>query len=107
MCRPVSRRNARWIFFLVLLRVFLLLTQASSALGQQGGAPPATIVGQLRIPRSNFPANLRVLVKLERSGTPVAIEYCDSQGRFSFQDVSANLYHIVINQDGFQPVAVS
>jgi len=71
MCRPVSRRNARWIFFL-LFHVSLLLILVSSAQGQQGGAPPTTIVGQLRIPRSNFPPDLHVLVSLERSGTPVA-----------------------------------
>jgi tetratricopeptide (TPR) repeat protein len=77
-----------------------------SAVGQQVSGS-ATIVGQLRVPRSSFPSSVRVLVKLERSGSQVALAYCDNQGRFSFEDLPANLYHVVVQHEGFRTVELA
>jgi tetratricopeptide (TPR) repeat protein len=79
----------------------LLLLACAQAQQQNTG----TIVGQLRVPRASFPP-IRVLVTLERSGAQAGTEYCDGEGRFSFQDLPGNLYHIVIQQEGFLPINV-
>jgi tetratricopeptide (TPR) repeat protein len=47
---------------------------------------------------------MRVLVKLERSGAQVGEVYSDAEGKFSFDDLPANLYHIVVEQEGYRPI---
>ena len=64
-----------------------------------------TIVGQLRVTRLG-PPPMRVLVRLERSGAQAGETYTDGEGKFSFVDVPANLYRIVINQEGYRAVDI-
>ena len=64
-----------------------------------------TIVGQLRVTRLG-PPPMRVLVRLERSGAQAGETYCDGEGKFSFVDVPANLYRIVIREEGYRAVDI-
>jgi len=50
---------------------------------------------------------MRILVKLERSGAQAGETYSDGEGKFSFEDVPPNLYHIVVRQEGYRPVEVA
>jgi len=49
---------------------------------------------------------MRVLVRLERSGAQAGETYSDGEGKFSFVDVPANLYRIVINQEGYRAIDI-
>jgi len=60
------------------------------------------IVGQLRVARGgSLPSN--VLVLLQMRGAQVGINYADAEGKFVFEGLLANVYHVVINEKGFQP----
>jgi len=91
---------ARLFSYLIVPLVWLGSSQAQQ--------PPntGTIVGELRVARANFPPT-RVLMTLERSGAQAGSVYTDGEGRFSFEDVPGNLYHIVAHQEGFRPVDVA
>lgn len=62
-----------------------------------------SIIGQIRIaPGTEIKAP--VLVTLNSRGATVDSIYTDNEGRFGFNGLPANLYHIVINEDGYLPV---
>ncbi len=62
-----------------------------------------SIVGQIRVsPGTEIKAP--VLVTLSSRGATVDSIYTDNEGRFGFSDLPANLYHLVINEDGYLPV---
>lgn len=82
---------------LLLLGFGFLLATATSLWGQVG-----TITGELHLARGDFPG--RVLVELQLRGAPIASEYCDEQGKFSFSSLSNNPYHIIIRDERFYPV---
>src|SRR5580765_4584952 len=63
----------------------------------------ATLVGQLHVSRMGTPP-MRILVKLDRSGVLVGETYTDAEGSFTFEDLPANLYHLVIRQEGYLPI---
>lgn len=86
----------------LLNSVFCLLL-LSCALTSQQISNTATLVGELHVSRMGTPP-VRVLVKLERSGVLVGETYSDGEGNFSFQDLPANLYHVVIRQEGYAPI---
>jgi predicted Zn-dependent protease len=88
------RRAFSYSFLCLLLCVFLQAQQQTDAI---------TIVGQLRVTRLG-PPPIRVLVKLERSGAHVGETYSDGEGKFSFEDVPPNQYHIVVQQEGYRAV---
>jgi tetratricopeptide (TPR) repeat protein len=50
---------------------------------------------------------MRVLVKLERSGALVGEVYSDAEGKFSFDDLPANLYRITVRQEGYLPIEIA
>jgi tetratricopeptide (TPR) repeat protein len=63
-------------------------------------------VGQVRVAKGgSLPNNL--LVTLEMRGAPAGIVYSDAEGKFNFQDLAANVYHIIISEKGFRPVDVT
>ncbi len=63
----------------------------------------ASIVGQLRIAPGNE-INSPMLVTLSSRGETVNSVYTDNEGRFGFSGLPGNLYHVVINEDGYLPV---
>ena len=65
-----------------------------------------TIVGQLRVALLG-PPPVRILVRLERSGAQAGETYSDGEGKFSFEDVPPNLYHIIVRQEGYRAVEMA
>jgi Flp pilus assembly protein TadD len=96
----VSRARSRWSVYPFL---YLLLCTVLHA--QQVGNT-TTLIGQLRVTRFGSPP-VRVLVKLERSGALVGEVYSDGEGKFSFDDLPANLYHLTVRQEGYRPIEVA
>src|SRR6266567_324709 len=66
----------------------------------------ATLIGQFQVTRFGSPP-MRVLVKLERSGALVGEIYSDAEGKFSFDDLPANLYHLTVRQEGYRPIEMA
>lgn len=95
MQRPVNvlRRIAR-----VLLGLALLFF-SELALAQLGGG---SIVGHVRVtPGTELPQP--VLVNLEGRGTVVNTVYTDGEGRFGFNGLPGNIYHIRIDDEAYFP----
>ncbi len=78
----------------------LLLVAAPLACCQQMGS----IIGDVRTLQGNFPDP--VLIQVEVRGAPMASAYTDGEGRFGFNALYANVYHVVINDDHYQSVDV-
>lgn len=87
--------------FYIILSLFLLV----SAHGQQS-SNTGTIVGQLRIARVGF-ASQQMLVTIDRGGARAGTVYTDGQGKFAFEDLPGNLYHITVKEEGYQPATIS
>ena len=83
-----------------LTLVILLLLSAATLQAQE---PEGNIAGQIRLVDGSFP-NGRLQVTLEGHGAVVGVTYCDSEGRFSFNDLLPNAYSVVIEEDGYQSV---
>src|ERR1700730_2367010 len=86
--------------FLVLRLIALLLVSTGTVNAQQ---QPGTLMGEIRLQDGTFPKE-RLQVTLEAHGSVVGVTFCDYEGHFGFSDLSANLYHIVLESDGYQPV---
>jgi tetratricopeptide (TPR) repeat protein len=99
-----SSRVFRGLFLGVPLPFVCLLVCALAQAQQLTNT--ATLVGQLRVTRIGAPP-MRVLVKLDRSGAQVGEAFSDSEGKFSFDDLPGNLYHIVVRQEGYRPVEMA
>jgi len=89
----VGVKSALRLAFLALLFSGTLRAQ------QQVGS----IMGQIRLEDGSFPTE-RLQVTLEAHGSMVGRIFCDYEGKFVFSDLSPNLYHVVIETDGYQPV---
>jgi tetratricopeptide (TPR) repeat protein len=98
--RPFPFLRAPTALLVQLIGLLLLLSTCVQA---QQPANAGTIVGEVRVTRGSFPA-MRLLVNIETRGTQVASVYTDGEGRFSFEDLPGNYYHIIIQQEGFRPV---
>lgn len=83
----------------VVAFVSMLFAVHAAAQGQQYGS----IVGQVRVVRSAFPAKA-VLVELNTRGATITSTYTDNEGRFSFNGLMGNPYHVVINDPDYAPV---
>ena len=93
----LCRRSLYTLFYLLLFAAVLQAQQTSDTI---------TIVGQLRVTRMGSPP-VRVLVKLERSGAQVGETYSDGEGKFSFDDVPTNVYHIIVRQEGYRSIEMA
>ena len=72
----------------------------------QAQATSATVMGQVRITPGN-PISKPILVTLKARGITVAQSYSDEEGRFYFNGLPGNIYHVEINEEGFQPVSIT
>src|SRR6267143_2991128 len=81
-----------------LTLVILLLLSAATLQAQE---PEGNIAGQIRLLDGSFP-NGRLQVTLEGHGAVVGVTYCDSEGRFSFNDLLPNAYSVLIKGYGYQ-----
>ena len=64
----------------------------------------ATVMGQVRITPGN-PISHPILVTLKGRGTVVGQSFTDEEGRFYFNGLPGNIYHLEINEEGFNPVS--
>lgn len=87
-CRSLIRNTTLALFFIL----------APLACCQQMGS----IVGVVRVVRGDFPESL--LVSLQTRSATIETTYTDGEGRFAFNAVYANVYHVVINDDRYQAV---
>lgn len=94
MRRPALSRFA-WL---------LLLTMIAAPAWPQGNVSTASIIGIARVLRGSFPEP--VLVNLKLHGGAIESAYTDGEGRFSFNFLYANSYHVVINDDHYMPVDI-
>jgi tetratricopeptide (TPR) repeat protein len=86
--------------FLALRLIASLLVSTGALHAQQ---QPGTLTGEIRLQDGTFPKE-RLQVTLETHGSMVGITFSDYEGHFGFSDLSPNLYNVVIQSDGFQPV---
>lgn len=77
----------------------VLIVVPSLAQGPQYGS----IIGQVRLTRSSFPPQT-VLVELNTRGATIASTYTDNEGRFSFNGLLGNPYHVIITDPEYAPV---
>jgi Tfp pilus assembly protein PilF len=90
---PCQRRLAVFLFLPFLFHAEFLAAQLS------GGS----IVGQVRVaPGTELPKV--ILVNLEARGTVVNSVYTDSEGRFGFNNLPGNIYHIKIEDEDYYPI---
>ena len=85
------------------------LRKVALALTLLAGVPvsPAQIVGniigELHVIRSDLPGT-PIQVNLVLRGATITTAYASDQGKFGFYSLSGNPYHIVINDERFEPV---
>jgi Flp pilus assembly protein TadD len=84
-----------------VLRLAFLLTLSCGVLGAQ--QQPGSIMGQIRLQDGTFPTE-RLQVNLEAHGSVAGITFSDYEGKFVFGDLGSNLYNVVIEIEGYQPV---
>jgi tetratricopeptide (TPR) repeat protein len=96
---PLPLRRQPPLLWFVLFIPFVVL----ASLAQQQGNAEGAIVGQMRVSRGGFPPN-NVLVVLQARGAQVGVMYTDGEGKFFFDGLPGNVYHIVIQEKGFQPL---
>lgn len=92
--------NSRHHLALILPGLALLLCSTMVATQSGGGS----IVGQVRVsPGTELPNP--VLISLEGRGTVINTVYTDGEGRFGFNNLPGNIYHIKIDDDAYFPAA--
>jgi tetratricopeptide (TPR) repeat protein len=62
-----------------------------------------SISGQLRVAGGDTPSR-QIMLELRLHGAAINSIYADAQGRFGFNNLEANPYHIVINDEAYYPV---
>jgi Tfp pilus assembly protein PilF len=95
---PFRGQVLRLLFLLILPFLFL-----PCSIAQQQANTDGAIVGQLRVARGGFLPN-NVLVVLQTQGAQVSTKYADGEGKFYFEGLPGNVYHVVIQEKGFQPL---
>jgi Flp pilus assembly protein TadD len=99
------RGSSRKAFSACLIGMLACLASVAPLLNAQV-QETGKIIGQIRVARGDFPSE-RVLVELEFRGAVIQSAFSDSQGRFGFYSLQANLYKVVVRDDQYQPVSVS
>jgi len=91
--------NARCHLSLILPSLALLLSCSAPARAQLNSG---SIAGQVRVtPGTDLPKP--VLINLESRGSVVNTVYTDGEGRFGFNGLVGNIYHIKIDDDTYLP----
>ena len=92
--------NARFHLALLLLWFALLFSPGMVRAQLSGGS----IAGQVRVsPGIELPNP--VLISLEGRGTVINSVYTDGEGRFGFNDLPGNIYHIKIDDEAYFPAS--
>jgi Flp pilus assembly protein TadD len=88
---------------LLLCTVFISFPYVYSPGTSSGQTASGSIVGQIRI-APGLEIKAPVLVTLSTRGATVNSVYTDNEGRFGFNGLPGNLYHISINEEGYLPL---
>jgi len=83
----------------LLLPLALFLPGTLLAQVEQSG----NITGEIRIAKGDFPTH-QILLELRLHGGTLNSVYADMQGHFGFDNLQGNTYHIVINDEAYDPV---
>ena len=83
----------------VVLLSGLTLVISFSLAAQQGWS----IVGTVQTFRGELP-DRPIQIVLQFRGNTIATTFCDSEGKFSFSELLANAYHVLINDEKYNPV---
>jgi Tfp pilus assembly protein PilF len=86
-----------------LLCAILVAFLHASFPGRISAQAAGSIVGRIRITPGNE-IKSPILVTLSSRGQMVNSVYTDSEGNFGFSGLPGNLYHVVINEEGYLPV---
>jgi len=86
-----------------LLCAILIALLHASFPGRISAQAAGSIVGRIRITPGNE-IKSPILVTLSSRGETVNSVYSDSEGNFGFSGLPGNLYHLVINEEGYLPV---
>jgi len=95
--RPVAAGS------IALHAVALLIALTSLAKVPSAQVSSSTVMGQVRVAPGN-PISKPILVTLRGRGTVVGQSYTDEEGRFYFNGLPGNIYHVEINEEGYLPV---
>ena len=86
-----------------LLCAILVALLYASFPGRISAQAAGSIVGRIRIVPGNE-IKSPILVTLSSRGETVNSVYTDNEGNFGFSGLPGNLYHLVINEEGYLPV---
>ena len=86
----------------LLPAVFFLLGVAGCLAAPAHAQDVGNIVGQVRVTRGDFPPE-RIKVTLVTRGITVGDTWTDSEGKFAFYNLLGNPYHVIIDDEKFQP----
>jgi Tfp pilus assembly protein PilF len=84
----------------LFLGIFLAFGLNASLWGQ---AQVGSVIGTIQVVRGDFPGR-PILVELQLHGATVGSVYANDQGRFGFYSLDSNPYHVIIKDEGYQPV---
>jgi len=87
-----------------LVPLAALLVLASSLHLQAQFSDEGSIIVELSVARGGFPTG-HVLVQLETRGAIVGQTFSDDEGKLAFYFLKANLYHVTINDNDYEPVS--
>jgi Flp pilus assembly protein TadD len=82
-----------------LLTAFVVACFALPVSAQQGWS----IIGTVQTSHGELP-DRRILLTLQFRGSTIATTYCDSEGKFFFSELSANVYHVLVDDEKYQRV---
>ena len=87
---------------IVLVLLLWVSLQASLTFGQQA----YTIVGSVQTFHGEMP-DRPILVTLQFRNNTIATTFTDSEGKFSFSELSPNVYHLLVDDEKYRPADVS
>ena len=90
--------KSRFRITLSLLAFAVILVPEARPQGGETG----NIIGRVTISRASFPPH--VMVTITTRGITVNSSYTDDEGKFAFYNLTTNVYHVLINDERFQPV---
>ena len=90
----MARRFCRLLLLVAFLSPSALIAQQQEL---------ATIVGQLRVIKGDFPSH-QILIGLLFRGSPITSAYADTEGKFGFNNLVGGEYHVIINDEAYYPV---
>ena len=92
----------RWptLFLFFTLPVLLSLPCTASP---HEKTKPGALQGEIRLTGGSLRPE-QVLIQLQRRGTTIGSAFADDRGRFTFLNLGDDVYHLVINVEGYAPV---